>query len=143
MGGGMCLMVVVQRCSSIWLVVDDRYRPVAHSIQHTCSDAQGLRAVWAENLERQVKWLLGGRRKIVCAHVEVEGQYPYAAHQASTAFEVCTCTRARDQSASRPIWRTQAGTAGSPGLDPGSRAARHRCPRRRWCSSACSVTTWD
>jgi hypothetical protein len=46
-------MEVEQRCNSIWLVADDRCRPVAHSIQHTCSDAQGLRAVWAENLKRR------------------------------------------------------------------------------------------
>lgn len=47
-------MEVEQRCSSIWPVADDRRRPVAHSIQHTCSDAQGLRAVWAERLKRKL-----------------------------------------------------------------------------------------
>jgi hypothetical protein len=46
-------MEVEQRCSLIGLVADDRCRPAAHSIQHTCS-SQGLRAVWAENL----KWRL-------------------------------------------------------------------------------------
>jgi hypothetical protein len=46
-------MEVEQRCSSIWLVADDRCRPEAHSIQHTCS-SQGLRAVWAENLKRRL-----------------------------------------------------------------------------------------
>jgi hypothetical protein len=45
-------MEVEQRCSSIWLVADDRCKPVAHS-KHTCS-SQGLREVWAENLKRRL-----------------------------------------------------------------------------------------
>ena len=52
MGGGTCLTEVGQRCSSTGLVAGGRCRPVAHLIQHTYSDAQGLRAVWAENLKR-------------------------------------------------------------------------------------------
>jgi len=82
-------MEVEQRCSLIGLVADDRCRPAAHSIQHTCS-SQGLRAVWAENV-------------VNVGVMRVEGQCPYAAHQASRESETRTRTRARAQSASRPI----------------------------------------